>query len=89
LGLLKLFFAQHARPEDVAALARVQAELHRGYEELTTGIIDRLEARGDRPGQLAVAELICDTFQVMARRWERIERAVAAPPTPDAAARGR
>jgi DNA-binding PadR family transcriptional regulator len=89
LGLLKLFFAQHARPEDVAELARVQAELHRGYEELTTGIIDRLKARGDRPGQLAVAELMGDTFRVMARHWERIEQAVAAPPAPGAAARGR
>jgi DNA-binding PadR family transcriptional regulator len=29
LGLLKLFFAQHATPEDVAELARAQAELHR------------------------------------------------------------
>ncbi len=75
LGLLKLFFAQHARPEDVAELARVQAELHRGYDELTTGIIERLKARGDRPGQLAVAELMGDTFRVMTRHWERIEQA--------------
>ena len=75
LGLLKLFFAQHARPEDVAELARVQAELHRGYDELTAGIIERLKARGDRPGQLAVAELMGDTFRVMTRHWERIEQA--------------
>jgi PadR family transcriptional regulator AphA len=89
LGLLKLFFGQHARPEDVAALARAQAELHRRYVELTTGIIERLKARGDRPSQLAVAELMGEAYQVMARQWERIEEAAAAPPAPVAAPHGR
>jgi PadR family transcriptional regulator, regulatory protein AphA len=77
LGLLKLFFGQHARPEDVAELARVQAELHRRYDEITTGIVERLKARGDRPGQLAVAELMGDAYRVMTRHWERIEQAAA------------
>jgi PadR family transcriptional regulator, regulatory protein AphA len=77
LGLLKLYFAQHAGPEDVAELARVQAALHRGWVEVTDGIIDRLKARGDRPGQLAVAELMGDAFRVMAGHWERIEEAAA------------
>jgi DNA-binding PadR family transcriptional regulator len=89
LGLLKLFFGQHARPEDVAALARAQAELHRRYVELTTGIIERLKARGDRPSQLAVAELMGEAYQVMTRQWERIEEAAAAPPAPVAAPHGR
>jgi PadR family transcriptional regulator, regulatory protein AphA len=89
LGLLKLFFGQHARPEDVAALARAQAELHRRHVELTTGIIERLKARGDRPSQLAVAELMGEAYQVMARQWERIEEAAAAPPAPVAAPHGR
>jgi PadR family transcriptional regulator AphA len=75
LGLLKLFFAQHAAPEDVAELARAQAELHRGWVEVTNGIVERLQARGDRPGQLAVAELMGDAFRVMAGHWERIEQA--------------
>jgi PadR family transcriptional regulator, regulatory protein AphA len=79
LGLLKLFFAQHAEPEDVAELARVQAELLRGGVELTAGIVERLQARGDRPGQLAVAELMGDAFRVMAEHWERVEQAFAEP----------
>src|SRR5215216_2179 len=79
LGLLKLFFAQHATPEDVAELARAQAELHRGWVEVTNGIVERLQARGDRPGQLAVAELMGDAFRVMAGHWERVEQGFAAP----------
>jgi DNA-binding PadR family transcriptional regulator len=89
LGLLKLFFAQHAAPEDVAELARVQAELHRGWVEVTTGIVERLQARGDRPGQLAVAELMGDAFRVMAGHWERVEQAFAEPTARVGAARGR
>ena len=78
LGLLKLFFAQHATPEDIAELARAQAELHRGWVEVTNGIVERLQARGDRPGQLAVAELMGDAFRVMAGHWERVEQGFAA-----------
>jgi PadR family transcriptional regulator, regulatory protein AphA len=89
LGLLKLYFAQHAGPEDVAELARVQAELHRGWVEVTTGIVERLKARGDRPGQLAVAELMGDAFRVMAGHWERVEQAFAEPTARVGAARGR
>jgi DNA-binding MarR family transcriptional regulator len=89
LGLLKLFFSQHAEPQDVAELARVQAELLRGGAELSGAIIARLQARGDRPGQLAVAEIMNDAFQAMARQWERVERAAAEPPGPVAAARDR
>jgi PadR family transcriptional regulator AphA len=73
LGLLKLFFGQHAQPGDVAELARAQAELHRGYVEQSQAIVDRVRARGDRPGQLAVAELMGDMFRIMAAHWERIE----------------
>jgi DNA-binding PadR family transcriptional regulator len=89
LGLLKLYFAQHAEPAEVAELARVQAELLRSGTELTAAIIARLQARGDRPGQLAVAEIMNDAFQAMARQWERVERAAAGPPGPVAAARDR
>ena len=89
LGLLKLFFAQHAAAEDVAELARVQAALHRRCVEVTEAIVERLEARGDLPGQLAVAELMGDAYRVMADHWERIGRTLAEPPGPAAAAQGR
>jgi PadR family transcriptional regulator AphA len=89
LGLLKLFFAQHAGPAEIAELARAQAALHRGYVEVTDAIIERLQARPDLPGQLAVAGLMGDTFRVMAEHWERVERTLGAPPAPAAAARGR
>ena len=89
LGLLKLFFAQHATPEDVAELARAQAELHRGWVEVTNGIVERLQARGDRPGQLAVAELMGDAFRVMAGHWERVEQAFAEPSARAGAGRDR
>ena len=55
LGLLKLFFTQHAGPGDIAELAKVQTELHRQAVDHTREILERLEARGDLPGQLAVA----------------------------------
>jgi PadR family transcriptional regulator, regulatory protein AphA len=88
LGLLKLFFSQHAEPEEVAELARTQVALHRHHLEVTAGIIERLQARGDRPGQLAVAEIMADAFRAMAGHWERIEAAAAAPPGRVGAARG-
>jgi PadR family transcriptional regulator AphA len=89
LGLLKLFFAQHAGPGDVAELARTQVELHRQSVEHTREIVERLEARGDLPGQLAVAELMGDALRVMGEHWERIGRALAEPPGRAAAAGGR
>jgi PadR family transcriptional regulator, regulatory protein AphA len=88
LGLLKLFFSQHAEPEDVAELARSQVALHRHHLEVTAGIIERLQARGDRPGQLAVAEIMADAFRAMAGHWERIEAAADASPGRVGAARG-
>jgi PadR family transcriptional regulator, regulatory protein AphA len=89
LGLLKLFFAQHAGPGDIAELAKVQTELHRQTVDYTREIIERLKARGDLPGQLAVAELMGDALRVMGDHWERIGRALAEPPGPAAAAGGR
>jgi PadR family transcriptional regulator, regulatory protein AphA len=85
LGLLKLFFSQHARPEDVAGLARSQIELHQRFLDAIDGIVGRLQARGDRPGQLAVAELMGDAYRVMAEHWERIERTGAGQAPPAAA----
>ena len=88
LGLLKLFFTRHAEPRDVAELARAQADLHRRTVEITAEIVERLNARGDRPGQLAVAQLMGDTYRVMAEHWERIGRAAADPAGPVEAVQG-
>src|SRR4029450_5261017 len=49
LGLLKLFFSQHAEPEHVAELARAQLALERQGIEHTTDIIERLHAPAHRP----------------------------------------
>jgi DNA-binding PadR family transcriptional regulator len=89
LGLLKLFFGQHAGPGDVAELAAAQVELHRQVVELTVAIVERLQARPDLPGQLAVAELMGDAYRVMGEHWERVERAFAEPPARAGAGRGR
>ena len=89
LGLLKLFFSQHAEPEHVAELARAQVELHRQLDEAVAGIVERLTARGDRPGQLAVARIMGDGFRAMGDQWERVRRAAAELPGPVAAARDR
>ncbi len=78
LGLLKLFFTQHAEPEDVAELARTQADAAPPAPSSSPPRSStRLQARGDRPGQLAVAQLMGDTYRVMAEHWERIGRAAA------------
>jgi PadR family transcriptional regulator AphA len=89
LGLLKLFFSQHAEHGHVLELARAQLALHRQFLVATAGIIERLQARGDRPGQLAVAEIMAEGFRAMAGEWERVERAAAELPGPVAAARDR
>ena len=86
LGLLKLFFSQHAEPGHVVELARAQLALHRQFLAATAGIVERLQARGDRPGQLAVAEIMAEGFRAMAGQWERVERAAAELPGPVAAA---
>src|ERR687889_676507 len=52
-------------------------ELHRRSVGITEAIVERLQARGDRPGQLAVARLMGGTYRVMAEHWERIGRAAA------------
>jgi DNA-binding PadR family transcriptional regulator len=77
LGLLKLFFSQHAGPGDVAELATAQVELHRQVVELTAAIVERLQARPDLPGQLAVAELMGDAYRVMGEHWERVAETAA------------
>ena len=77
LGLLKLFFGQHAGPGDVAELATAQVELHRQIVELTAAIVERLQARPDLPGQLAVAELMGDAYRVMGEHWERVAETAA------------
>jgi DNA-binding PadR family transcriptional regulator len=46
VGLLKLFFAELATPDDVEALARIQADAQRQVLALYEGILERY---GDRP----------------------------------------
>ena len=64
-------------------------ELHRQLDEAVAGIVERLTARGDRPGQLAVARIMGDGFRAMGDQWERVRRAAAELPGPVAAARDR
>ena len=89
LGLLKLFFSQHARPEHVADLAAAQVELHRHLDEAVAGIIERLQARGDRPAQLAVARIMGDGYRAMGEQWARVREAAAELPARAAAGRDR
>jgi DNA-binding PadR family transcriptional regulator len=74
LGLLKLFFGQFAAPEDIAALAAAQQTMFDGMFARYDEVLARLRARGDRPWQLGVAELLLAVHRTMARHWKRIER---------------
>jgi PadR family transcriptional regulator AphA len=74
LGLLKLYFGQLARAEDVAALARAQREMFVERQRMQAAMLERLRGSG-RPWQLAVAELMTDAEGVMADHWARVERA--------------
>jgi PadR family transcriptional regulator AphA len=89
LGLLKLFFSQHAEPEHVADLAKAQVELHHHLDAAVAGIIERLQARGDRPAQLAVARIMGDGYRAMGEQWERVRQAAAELAGPVAAGRDR
>jgi PadR family transcriptional regulator AphA len=87
LGLLKLYFGQLARAEDVAALARAQQEMHLERQQMQAAMLERLRA-SDRPWQLAVAELMTDAERTMAEHWAQVERVAAdAHAAPGAATR--
>jgi DNA-binding PadR family transcriptional regulator len=77
LALLKLFFGGFAEPRDIAGLAEAQLEMHRRQTEQWDMLRERLRSRGDRPWQLAVAELLGDMEAASQRQWERIRRVVA------------
>jgi DNA-binding PadR family transcriptional regulator len=74
LGMLKLFFGQFARPEDLVALAAAQRalidRLYQQYKEIRR----RLRARGDREWQLAAGEMLGAAHRAMARHWGAVER---------------
>jgi PadR family transcriptional regulator AphA len=74
LALLKLYFGQLARPEDLAALARAQQAMHREEQAFLAAMLERLQARG-RPWQLAVGRLMRDAERAMADNWAQVERA--------------
>jgi PadR family transcriptional regulator, regulatory protein AphA len=74
LGLLQLYFGWFAAPEDVAALARAQVEMHRERSVGWNQVFDVLEGREDRLWQREVAELAFKAEQSMAEQWERVLR---------------
>jgi PadR family transcriptional regulator AphA len=80
LALLQLYFGQFASPEDLVALAREQIEAHRQRLAGIEQIVERLQARGDRHWQRAVAEVMRATDQAMAEQWQRIEQLAGEPP---------
>jgi PadR family transcriptional regulator, regulatory protein AphA len=80
LALLKLFFGQFASEADIAALARAQLETQRRRLEVFRGLIERLEARGDRPWQLEVAHLLHQAELSFASSWTRISELVEERP---------
>src|SRR5262245_56547857 len=73
-AFLKLYFGHFADPADIAALARTQLETFARDRAHFVQLLDRLAARGDRPWQLAVAELMNAANRVLAEQWERIAR---------------
>jgi PadR family transcriptional regulator, regulatory protein AphA len=86
LALLQLYFGHFASPEDLAALARAQIEVHQRRRALAEQIVERLQPRGDLRWQRAVAEAFVAAEQVMAEQWRRIEQ--LARERPDQAAAG-
>jgi DNA-binding PadR family transcriptional regulator len=86
LALLQLYFGHFASPEDLAALARAQIEVHRRRLAVIEQIVERLQTRGDRRWQRAVAEVMRAADQAMAEQWRRI--AQLAGERPDQAAVG-
>ncbi|HEX6674418.1 MAG TPA: PadR family transcriptional regulator [Actinomycetes bacterium] len=86
LALLQLYFGWFSTPDDVAALARVQATFLRERAALFRQTAQVLEARKDRRWQQAVAEVASGAEQAMAEAWEQIEqRALAQRDRPAAA----
>jgi PadR family transcriptional regulator, regulatory protein AphA len=72
LGLLKLFFAELAEPEDVVALAREQAAAQRaqltGYE----AVMERFADRPELASRVRSAELGVRLARAAAEFWEEV-----------------
>jgi len=78
LALLKLFFGQFASSaDDVARLAAAQVDAYREMLSIYEALLERLRARGDRPWQLTVGELLLDAHKVAAEHWTAIARRTA------------
>lgn len=86
LGLLQLYFGHFGTPEDVASLARAQIEVQQRRLAVLEQTMERLQARGDRRWQRAVAEVMHAADQAMAEQWQRIGQ--LAEEWPDQAAVG-
>jgi PadR family transcriptional regulator, regulatory protein AphA len=77
LGVLKLFFGQFASTEDIAGLAASQVDAYGEMFAIYEELLGRLRARGDRPWQLAVGELMFDAHRAVAEHWKAIARKTA------------
>jgi PadR family transcriptional regulator, regulatory protein AphA len=91
LALLKLFFGSFASIGDIAALAAAQVDIYEQMLAHYDQVRERLKARGDRPWQLAVGELLLDAHRSAAESWKRIARRAEQEATgsPPRAARAR
>jgi DNA-binding PadR family transcriptional regulator len=72
LGMLQLYFGQFARPQDRAALARAQVDVHLEMLELYREVRRILAARGDRTWQLRVADVAIAQITASIDEWEKM-----------------
>lgn len=79
-GLLKLFFAGLAEPEDVAALARAQVEAHADRLALYQRFEKELAADPDRDPGTASVRMGLYVEQAAVRFWSEIAEELGAPP---------
>jgi DNA-binding PadR family transcriptional regulator len=80
VGVLKLFFAELATPDDVEALARTQAASQREVLALYQAIIDRYRDRPQYAARLRSAEIGLRFTRAAIEFWDE----VAAQPVPQA-----
>jgi hypothetical protein len=72
LGMLQLYFGQFARPQDRAALAAAQIEVHREMLARYQEIRAVLAGRADRVWQLRVADLGIAQVTAIIKEWEQL-----------------
>jgi PadR family transcriptional regulator, regulatory protein AphA len=72
LGLLKLFFAELAEPEDVLALAREQATAQRAQVAHYEALLERYGGRPELASRVLPAELGAHVARAAAEFWEDV-----------------